>query len=163
MTQRQEYIFQTNNFYRTWTWVKRGFVSVVFDSTLLLWGIENDQAWLISVLMILITTYILAQPKDDIAYNKEQLVYLERSIIPWFTRVKTYPIEEITSIRVAGIHSDRWELVDFFNGGGSMGGYYNLIELSFKDLSSDSIRLAVARKDLDRLVKWFYTLKRERT
>ena len=107
----------------------------------------------------LVAFYFIAKPKDDLAVTNELLLHIKRSAIRSFTRIDKYEISELTSIRCGGIHTDGWELVDFFNGGGNSGGYYNTVEMSFKDGRSKSLELSIDRKKLDHIVKLVYEQK----
>ena len=109
----------------------------------------------------LVVFYIIAKPKDDLAVTNELLLHIKRSAIPSFTRIDKYNISELKSIRCGGIHSDGWELVDFFNGGGHTGGHYNTVEMSFANGQSKSLELAIDRKKLDHIVKLVYEQKQE--
>lgn len=110
----------------------------------------------------LVIFYIIAKPKDDLAVTDEFLLHIKRSAIKSFTRIDKYKIFELTSIRCGGIHTDGWELVDFFNGGGNTGGYYNTVEMSFSDGRAKSLELAIDRKKLDSIVKLIYKLKKKK-
>ena len=73
-----------------------------------------------------------------------------------------YKIEDLTSIRCSGVHSDGWELIDIFNGGGNSGGFTNNVEMSFKDGSSKSLKFAISRKKLNTIVKIVYERKNKK-
>lgn len=107
----------------------------------------------------LVIFYFIAKPKDDIAVTNKLFLHIRRSAIARFTRIDKYEISELTSIRCGGIHTDGWELVDFFNGGGNTGGYFNTVEMSFKNGDSRSLELAIDRKKLDHMINLIYELK----
>ena len=107
----------------------------------------------------LVIFYFIAKPKDDLAVTNKLLLHIKRSAIRRFTKIDKYKIYELKSIRCGGIHTDGWELVDFFNGGGYQGGYYNTIEMTFNDGRSKSLELSIDRKKLDHIVKLIYEQK----
>jgi hypothetical protein len=122
--------------------------------------LENELLFVKFAGVGLVVFYFIAKPKDDLAVTDKLLLHIKRSAIKNFSRVDQYQISEMISIRCGGIHTDRWELVDFFNGGGSTGGYYNTIEMTFRNGDSKSLQLPIDRKKLDTIVKIVYDLKR---
>jgi hypothetical protein len=122
--------------------------------------LENDLQYIKFVGVGLMVSYLIAKPKDDLALTDKLLLHIKRSAINKFTRIDSFDISELTSIRCGGIHTDKWELVDFFNGGGNNGGYYNTIEMTFRNGKSKSLELPIDRKKLDTIVKIIYDLKK---
>ncbi len=159
MEDQNKFLYQTNYFQREWTWVKRVFAMIVFGIGTLFLPLGEDLQIINFILAVLIVSYLIAKPKDDLALTSEFLIHIKRSAIQRFTRVDKFSISELTSIRCGGIHTDGWELVDFFNGGGNSGGYYNTVEMSFKNGKSKSLELPIDRKQLDHIIKMIYELK----
>lgn len=122
----------------------------------------NEFQFIKFVVVGLVVFYFIAKPKDDLAVTDKLLLHIRRSAINKFTRIDQYDISELISIRCGGIHTDGWELVDFFNGGGDSGGYYNTVEMTFRNGESKSLQLAIDRKKLDTVVKIIDDLKRRR-
>ncbi|MTI29245.1 hypothetical protein E1171_00300 [Cytophagales bacterium RKSG123] len=120
---------------------------------------EREFQFIKLVLVGLIIFYIIAKPKDDLAVTREFLLHIKRSAITKFSRIDKYKISAMTSIRCGGIHTDSWELVDFFNGGGNSGGHSNTVEMSFKNGESKSLQLSIDRKKLNKIVRLIYELK----
>lgn len=122
--------------------------------------LEDELQFLKFVGVVLVVFYFIAKPKDDLAVTDRLLLHIKKSAINKFTRIDQYEISELISIRCGGIHTDGWELVDFFNGGGNSGGYYNTVEMTFRNGESKSLQLPIDRKKLDTIVKIIYDLKR---
>ncbi|MEN8248143.1 MAG: hypothetical protein ABFS32_04370 [Bacteroidota bacterium] len=156
-TDSEKYIFKTNYFKKKWTWYRRAFVLIILSLGALMIPLDDDFLFIKLVFVILVTFYLIAKPKDDLAIDKKYLYHIKSSMIKSFTRIDVYELSNLYSIRCGGIHSAKWELVDFFNGGGNMGGYSNTIEMTFEDDSSKSLELAISRDYLDKIV----TLARE--
>jgi hypothetical protein len=114
------------------------------------------------LLIVLVIFYLIALPIDDLAINEHKLFHIRKSVFPKFTKVDTYELSNVTSLRCGGIHSDKWELVDFFNAG-NMGGFSNTVEMSFQDETSKSLELAISRDKLDKIVAIAYELKKTST
>lgn len=153
------YIFRTHYFERPWTWIRRGLALIVLIVAVFFIPIDNNH-YLRSALILAITFGLIAKPKDDLAISRQYLFYFRKSLVPMFSKVDKYKIEDILSIRCRGVHSDSWELVDIFNGGGSTGGLRNSVEMSFKDGSSQSFEWTIDRKKLDIIVQIFYKVKK---
>lgn len=156
---KNSYIFQTNYFQREWTWIKRIFVMILLNIGILTLPLSGKLEFLKLFFIVLVTFYLIAKPKDDLAIDETQLFHIKKSVISKFTKIDKYKLSELTSIRAGGIHSDKWELVDFFNGEGNTGGYSNTLEMSFKDGSSNSLELAISRERLDKIVQLAYEFK----
>lgn len=161
MSQRANILYKTNYFQRRWTWARRLFAMTFLGVGALFLPLGEDLQFINIIIVVLVVFYFIAKPKDDLAVTEETLFHIKRSVIRGFTRIDKYRISELTSIRCGGIHNDGWELVDFFNGGGDSGGYYNTIEMSFKDGKSKSLELAIDRKKLDRIIKLVYEQKKK--
>ena len=122
--------------------------------------LENELQFIKFIGVGLVVFYFIVKPKDDLAVTDTLLLHIKRSAFNKFTRIDEYNISELISIRCGGIHTDGWELVGFFNGGGSSGGYYNTIEMTFRNGDSKSLQLPIDRKKLDTIVKIIHDLKR---
>lgn len=138
---------------------------IILDVGVLMLPLEELQ-FLKIVFISLITFFFIAKPVDDLGINENYLFHIKKSVVSGFTKVDKYKLSSVKSIRCGGIYSDKWELVDFFGGGGtskgSMRGHGNTIEMSFVDGSSTSIELPISRDLLDKIVKLAYELKEDK-
>ncbi|WP_276373959.1 hypothetical protein [Chryseolinea sp. H1M3-3] len=160
MAKQRTFLYRTNYFRREWTWIRRIFAILFLGLGALILPLEKEVQFVKFVGVGLVVFYFVAKPKDDLALTDEQLLHIKKSAINWFTRIDQYDIAELISIRCGGIHTDGWELVDFFNGSGNQGGYYNTIEMTFRNGESKSLQLSIDRKKLDFIVKIIYDLKK---
>jgi hypothetical protein len=160
MTNQSKILYRTNYFQREWTWIRRILATIFLGIGVLVLPLENEFLFVKLFGVCLVVFYYIAKPKDDLAVTDKLLLHIKRSAITKFTRVDQYEISELISIRCGGIHSDGWELVDVFNGGGDTGGYYNTVEMTFRNGDSKSLQLPIDRKKLDTIVKLIYDLKR---
>ncbi len=161
MQEQSNFLYRTNYFKREWTWVRRGFAIFLLGIAALYFPLDDELRYLNFIFTGLICFYFISKPKDDLAVTNKALLHIKRSLIKRFTRIDKYEISEIKSIRCGGIHSDGWELVDFFNGAGNMGGYSNTVEITFSNGKSKSLGLAIDRKKLDHIVKIIYEQKKD--
>ena len=159
MPDQNNFLYRTNYFQREWTWIRRVFAMLFLGIGAIFLPLGENLQFLKLILAGLVICYFIAKPKDDIAVTNKLLLHIRRSAIRKFTRIKEYKISELKSIRCGGIHTDGWELVDFFSGGGNQGGYYNTIEMTFNDGRSKSLELSIDRKKLDHIVKLIYEQK----
>jgi len=159
MISSKEYLFQTYNFYRLWTWTRRVFVILLSIAVIFLIDIPNFSFTVKTVIALLITSLIIIKRKDDLAVDEQNLYLFKTSIVDRLTKISRYPISEIKSIRASGWHSDRWEIIDAFNGGINSGGNFTNIEIDFNDRASFSERLSIHRKDINRMIKLVDRLK----
>jgi len=155
------YLFHTDYFHRTWTWIRRAAVIAVLSLGIIIWNVDDETLVMKPILISIVVFYFVTKQKDDVAVSLEYFFHIKRSVLPVFTRIDKYKLEDVISIRCGGIHTDRWELVDFFNGGGTMGGYSNKIEMTFKDDSSKSLDLRISRDNLDKIVSLTKRLKQK--
>ena len=160
MPNQSKFLYRTNYFQREWTWIRRIFTMIFVGIGALILPLEDELQFLKFVGVVLVVFYFIAKPKDDLAVTDRLLLHIKKSAINKFTRIDQYEISELISIRCGGIHTDGWELVDFFNGGGNSGGYYNTVEMTFRNGESKSLQLPIDRKKLDTIVKIIYDLKR---
>lgn len=160
MPDQSNFLYRTNYFQRDWTWIRRVFAMIFLGGGALFIPLGEELQFLNLLIAGLVIFYLIAKPKDDLAVTNELLLHIKRSAIQQFTRIDKYEISELSSIRCGGIHTDGWELVDFFNGGSNMGGHYNTVEMSFNDGGSTSLALAIDRKKLDTIIKLIYDLKK---
>jgi hypothetical protein len=160
MLDKRNFLYRTNYYQREWTWIRRIIAMIFLGTGALLLPLQGDLQFLNFIVAGLVVIYFIAKPKDDLAVTDKLLLHIKRSTIKKFTRIDKYEISEIISIRCGGIHTDGWELMDFFNGGGNSGGYYNTVEMTFRNGESKSLQLAIDRKKLDTIVKIVYDLKR---
>jgi len=161
MLNQNKLIYRTNYFQREWTWIRRIFVMIFLGIGALQLPLENEFQFIKFVLAGLVVFYFIAKPKDDLAVTDTLLLHIKTSAVKKFTRIDQYNLSDLISIRCGGIHSDGWELVDFFNGRGNSGGYYNTVEMTFRNGDSKSLQLPIDRKKLDTIVKIIYDLKRK--
>jgi hypothetical protein len=159
MASQNKVVYRTNYFRRGWTWIKRILTMILLGVSVLFIPMDDEFQFVKIVLICLVVFYYIAKPKDDLAVTDTLLVHIKRSAIKKFTRIDKYEISELSSIRCGGIHSDEWELVDFFNGWGNNGGYYNTVEMTFRNGGSKSLLLPIDRKKLDTIVKIIYDSK----
>jgi hypothetical protein len=158
MPNQNKFLFRTNYFKREWTWIRRALVMIILGTGILVLPFEFLMVKFIGI--GLVAFFLIAKPKDDLAVTNMVLLHIKRSAINAFTRIDTYDISQLTSIRCGGIHTDGWELIDFIGGGGNNGGYYNTVEMTFKNGESKSLHLKIDRKKLDTIVKIIYNIKR---
>jgi hypothetical protein len=93
--------------------------------------------------LIVCGLYILLKPKDDLAVKNRHLYHFENSLVPFLSRTKIYDIAEIRSIKVGGIYSSEFEVMDFLGNG-----FSNRLEIIFEDDSSKTLNLRIYKKDL---------------
>jgi hypothetical protein len=160
MSTQREFLYRTNYFQREWTWIRRILAIIFIGIGTFILPFKDELQFVKFVGVGLIAFYFVAKPKDDLAVTDKLLLHIKRSVIKTFTRIDQYEISELISIRCGGIHTDGWELVDFFNGGGNSGGYFNTVEMTFRNGDSKSLHLPIDRKKLDIIVKIIYDLKR---
>lgn len=140
--------------------MKRAFLIILLNIGILIFPLEDAALWKLMASM-LITFYLITKPQDDLAINEDYIFHIQESVISKFSRIDKYRLPDLTSIRCGGIHSDKWELIDFFNGSGNNGGYSNTVEMTFRNGSSKSLDLAISRDKLDEIVELAYKLKKE--
>jgi hypothetical protein len=141
--------------------VRRVVVIVFLSLGVIIWNVDDETLVLKPILISFVVFYFVTKQKDDVAISLEYFLHVKRSVLPVFTRIDKYKLEDMISIRCGGIHNDGWELVDFFNGGGNMGGHSNKIEMIFKDGSSKSLDLRISRDNLDKIVSLAKRLKQK--
>lgn len=110
-----------------------------------------------------IIIFLVVKPKEDVAISSKHLIYCKSSMLKKLSRFDKYPIAKIQHIGYRGFHNDFWEIIDVFNGVGNHGGYTNTLIVNFNDDSSKKIELAISKKDLNRVVKQVYRLKKRQT
>lgn len=159
MKSNKEYIFQTYNFYRLWTWTKRVFAILLIIASIYLIDNPDFTFTIKTAIAFLLSGLIIIQRKDDLAVDEKNLYLFKISIVKRLTKIYRYPIREIKSIRASGWHSDRWEIIDGFNGLGSSGGNYTNIEIDFINRTSCSDSVSIHRKDINRMIKLVDRLK----
>ena len=125
----------------------------------MLWNLDEQMFALKTILILLIVFIFLTKQKDEVAISKEYFYHIKRSVLPVFTRVKKYRLEDIISMRCSGVHNDTWELVDLFGAGGNMRGQSNMMEMTFKNGSSTSLDLRIGRDNLNKIVSLAKRLK----
>lgn len=133
--------------------MKRVFAAVILISGTFAIPLDDEYFYLRVIIACVIAIYIAFMPKEDLAVDEDYLYYLQTSLFRPFTRVTKHNLKEIHLIRCTGIHNRKWELIDFFNGGGDMGGHTNSLEIHFKDNSSTSYDLAISKSELDKFVQ----------
>jgi Ni,Fe-hydrogenase I cytochrome b subunit len=87
MKSDKDYIFQTSNFYRLWTWTRRAFAIIVFVTGIYFINDPDFSFPIKTVLACLITTLFLLKRKDDLAVDKENLYFFQTSIIDSLSKV----------------------------------------------------------------------------
>ena len=147
-----KYTVRTNYFTKEWTWLRRGVALSFLIGGAFIFPLDEDLYFLKIIFVILFTFYFIAKPKDDLGIDENYLYHIKTSVIKPFTKIDKYKLSDLCSIRCGGIHSDKWELIDLFNGGGSMGGHTNQLEMTFKDNSSKSLDFAISRDQLNEIV-----------
>jgi hypothetical protein len=160
MLKQGRLLYRTTYFQREWTWIRRIFAMIFLGIGALFLPLGDDLQFVKFIAAGVVVLYFLVKSKDDLAVTNEALLHIKKSVVNIFTRVDQYKLSELASIRCGGIHSDGWELVDFFNGAGTSGGYYNTVEMIFKNGDSKSLQLSIDRKKLDTIVKIIYELQR---
>ena len=153
------FLYRTNYFQRAWTWIRRIIAIFFLALGTLYLPLEDDFQFIKPIIIGLVIFYFIAKPKDDLAVTEKLFLHIKRSTISKFKRIDKYYISELTSIRCGGVHTDGWELIDLFNGGGNSGGFFNTVEMSFKNGESKSLELSIDRKKLDNIVKLIYEQK----
>ncbi|HET8859443.1 hypothetical protein [Marivirga sp.] len=159
MKSNKEYIFQTYNFYRLWTWTKRVCAILLIIASIYLVDNPDFTLTIKTVIAFLLSGLIIIQRKHDLAVDENNLYLFKTSIVKRLTKIDKYPISEIKSIRASGWHSDRWEIIDTFNGGANSGGNYTDVEIDFINRTSFSESLSIHRKDINRMIKLVDRLK----
>jgi hypothetical protein len=147
------YLIRTNYFNRPWTWIKR---LLEFIGALLFLGwigtVEAshtgpEYSWIKYALFGVATFYIFSRPKDELALDKQDLHYIKKSIIPFFSRTTKYKISKIKSIGCGGVYDTDTEFLIKGNR------YRNRLEIVFKDNSSKSHDVTIYKTELKAIVK----------
>lgn len=113
----------------------------------------DDLIFINYLLSLAIIVYILLKTKADLIVTRKYLIHSKRSILKQLSKSNKYEISEIEAIGCKGFHSDVWEIVEVFNGASNHGGNANNLIMKFKNESTKTIKIAVSRKKLDRIVK----------
>jgi len=148
MSEGSAYIYKTNYFHRSWTWVKRGMVLLYFIMMILYSELAypGGLVWKCSF-FITCGIFLFLKPKDDLAIDAKYFYHLRTSIQPFFSRIDKYEIGKIKSIRVGGIYSRQFEIMELLGFG-----FSNSIEIIFKNNSSIILNLPIYKKELVFLV-----------
>ena len=162
MTNRSIYLFKTDYFHRDWTWVKRGLIMMVLNMGILALPMESPYGYWKVILILLITTFLLLRPVDDLALDRDTLYHIRKSVFSRFTRIDRYDLDRLQSLRVRGVHSDKWEIVGLLDGVGANRATFNSLEMSFNDGISRSLDLAVGRDQIDQIIRLVDDLKGEK-
>ena len=149
----ETYIISTNYFNKPWTWLKK-LIHFLGALGFLFW-IQSMEAgehatgysWIKYALFVMLTSYIIVKPKDELAVDNENLYYIRKSIIPSFTRTTKYQISKIKSIGCGGVYDTDTE---FLIKGNS---YSNRLEIVFQDNSSTSEDVAIYKSELKAIVE----------
>ncbi len=111
-------------------------------------GHGTSYSWIKYFLFGLLTAYIFARPKDELAVDTENVYYFKKSIFRFLNKTTEYKISKIKSIRGGGVFSDKTEVFGLLGSGTNR----NKIEITFKDNSSKSHSLTIYKKDLTEIV-----------
>jgi hypothetical protein len=148
----KQYIYQTNYFGNTWTWVGRAISFLVAAAVLFLVDLNELKAgnqfllygyFLVAALVIV----MLALPTDELALDNEMLYFERKSLFPAFNQVVHYKISDLKGIGTYSI-------------GGSSGIFslllpvwsVNRIEIIFNDDSSCSRDVITNKKELKKIL-----------
>lgn len=144
----ENYILKTNYFGRFWTWLKRGLVLLSLILGVIYFELVYPGGLLWKGLFLLsFSLYIFLRPTDDLAVDKRYFYHFKRSIQPTFSRTVKYDIERIKSIKVGGIYSPQFEIMELLGTG-----FSNTIEITFVDNSSVTLNLPIYKKELVKIV-----------
>jgi hypothetical protein len=134
------------------TWVNRGFVTIIIGIIIMIVGFVNSINLLVTFSLMLLPLVVgLSLPKQDIGIDGKHLYVFYRSILPLFSKIKTFEISKIKTISCSGNYSkgsEIFEIISFSNIYQSV----NSIKLVFKDESSAEINVDIYKKDLDKAV-----------
>ncbi|MEL7145418.1 MAG: hypothetical protein AAFO69_03550, partial [Bacteroidota bacterium] len=120
---------------------------------ILILPLEAGYLFLKFIFIAIITAFLILKPKDDLAIDKNTMYHIQRSVYARFTKIDRYELSKLTAIRVRGVHTDKWEIVDLVNGAGGNGGSFNTIEMTFSDGTSKSLQLAISREQIDKVIE----------
>lgn len=145
---KDHFLIRTNYFSRKAIWIGRIFIISIFVTQLFIWEFESGFEYLRYALTLAVIVSILLSREEDIAVDETNFYYLKTSILPIFSKIKKFRIDELKSIRGKGYESWFW----WIYGRGSMQGLDYGIEMSFKDNSSESLDVNIYKIDLEKVL-----------
>lgn len=153
MQEQPQYIFETNNFNKPFIWIKRIFaalLAVFFVYWIDLQEFEQgaDILWLGYIYAGLMSVYIFLRPQDELALDHDQLHYIRKSLLPYFSSKKSYTIADMKAIKSSATVSQKTPVLGF------MPNLYNKgrLEIFFKDKNFVRHGVTINKKSLDEVV-----------
>ncbi|WP_167611968.1 hypothetical protein [Maribellus sediminis] len=148
----QPYIYKTDYLHTVRTWVIRAFLFLIFATVLRNLPFETADYWIRNLLTVVLLILFIVVPRQDMGIDKDRIYFFDASLVPFLSKVKSYKLSDIESIRVAGVHNKTTEILDGMAPGNS-GGIFNYLEINFRDDTCESYRLNVYKKDLNKIVQ----------
>ena len=146
------YILKTDYFKRPSTWIKRWlefFALVLFLGWVYYMESEAEVVnypWVKYVLFLVIAVFIFARQQDELAVDRDNLYYIKKSLVPWFTKTTRYNISKMKSIGCGGVYEPETEFL------GRARATDNRLEIIFKDNSSRCHDVAIYKTELKEIV-----------
>lgn len=145
------YLYRIDYFNQSWTWIKRAgeaLLAIFFVYWIDLQELESASSilWIGYIFAGILVAYIFLRPIDELALGQKNLYYIQKSLIPFFNRSKTYEISEIEKIESVSTSAP---IIPMY---GVLPSKLSKIKITTKDGLSEYRKLTIDKRELDKIV-----------